>query len=53
MPDEYVSIHCKIARDEKQALSYVIKSQASNGFVVFKKGGTGQLLSVEIDNQIV
>ena len=51
MPAGYVSIYCKIARDEKQALGYVINSRASNGFVVFKKGGTGQLLSVEIDNQ--
>ena len=48
MPAGFVASYLKIARDEKEALSYVVKSREKSGVVVFKKGGVGRLLSISI-----
>ena len=45
----FIAEHTKHARDEAQALSYLLKTKSSktNKFVVFKKGAVGELISIE------
>ncbi len=38
----------KWAHDEKKALSYLLKNKPSkDGFCVFKRGGTGKIISIQ------
>ena len=45
----FLAEHTKHARDEAQALSYLLKTKPNkkNKFVVFKKGAVGELVSIE------
>ena len=48
MPDDYVGRTSKWARDEKSALKYILKkSPEKSGRCVFKRGSTGQILSIK------
>jgi len=48
MPDDYVGRTSKWARDEKSALKHILKKVPDKkGFCVFKRGATGQILSIE------
>lgn len=48
MPDGYVGRTCKWARDEKSALNYILKKIPDRaGRCVFKRGSTGQILSIK------
>ena len=48
MPDGFVAFYIKYAKDEKTALSYIIKAKPdATGIVVFKRGGSGKLISIE------
>jgi len=51
-PKGCVVSYLKWARSEKHALDYIIKGKvADNGLVIFKKGGSGRLISIEIDRE--
>jgi hypothetical protein len=51
-PKGCVVSYLKWAKSEKHALEYIIKNKvADNGFVTFKKGGTGRLISVEMERE--
>ncbi len=47
---EYMAICVKHARDEKEALSYILKTKPDKKtkFCVFKKGMSAKLLNIEI-----
>jgi hypothetical protein len=48
MPDDYVGRTSKWARDEKSALKYILKkAPEKSGRCVFKRGSTGQILSIK------
>jgi len=48
MPDGYVRRTAKGANDEKSALKHILKKVPDKkGFCVFKRGATGQILSIE------
>jgi hypothetical protein len=48
MPEGYVGRTSKWARDEKSALKYILKKAPDKkGFCVFKRGATGQILSIK------
>jgi hypothetical protein len=48
MPEGYVGRTSKWARDEKSALKYILKkAPEKSGRCVFKRGSTGQILSIK------
>ena len=48
MPEGYVGRTSKWANDEKSALKYILKKAPENsGLCVFKRGSTGQILSIK------
>ena len=46
MPDDYIGVSVKYARDEKEAVKYIGTKPDKNGFFRFKRGGTGQIKSI-------
>lgn len=48
MPEGYVGRTSKWARDERSALKCILKKAPDKkGFCVFKRGSTGQILSIK------
>lgn len=48
MKKDYVNTITKWGRDEKDALMHMLKKRPEkNGLCIFKKGGTGKILSIE------
>ena len=50
MPKGYVGSTTKWARDEKTALRFLLARNEKNGVAIFKRGGSGKILSVEVLN---
>ena len=46
MPDDYIGVSVKYARDEKEAVKYIGTKPDKNGFFRFKRGGTGKIKSI-------
>ena len=47
MDKDYIGTTAKWAKDEKTALSYILKKRPEkSGLCVFKRGGTGKILSI-------
>ena len=47
MDKDYIGTTAKWAKDKKTALSYILKKRPEkSGLCVFKRGGTGKILSI-------
>ena len=48
MPDGFIGINYKWANNEKDAVKLILKKTTDkSGICVFKRGGTGRILSIE------
>lgn len=47
MPKGYVGRTTKWARDQKTAVRFLLARNEKDGTVLFKRGGSGKILSVE------
>jgi len=54
MPDGFIDINYKWANNEKDAVKLILKKTTDkSGICVFKRGGSGRILSIEkIENDI-
>tara|TARA_Y100001937_G_scaffold49575_1_gene69026 strand:- start:237 stop:434 length:198 start_codon:yes stop_codon:yes gene_type:complete len=52
MPEGYIGLTTKWAKDQKEALKYILKKAPSkNGLCTFKKGSIGRIISVQEKNE--
>ena len=48
MPDGFIDINYKWANNEKDAVKLILKKTTDkSGICVFKRGGTGRIISIE------